>query len=122
MGTVDTPKRKIENEIEIKNILENIKSKYILKQIFINLPKRNQLKILKYNKKLQEKLELNLNDYEDYTSIEIEIIPVKDKFGYFMKFLNEYEKPFYHIYFNDNIEEIKRYKLTKNKNNNRLSN
>ena len=53
MGTVDTPKRKIENEIEIKNILENIKSKYILKKIFINLPKRNQLKILKYNKKLQ---------------------------------------------------------------------
>ena len=38
--------------------------------------------------------------------IEIEIIPTKDQYGKFIN-INENDKLYYHIYFNDNKEEIK---------------
>ena len=70
----------------------------------------------KYNKKIKERLNLNINNYkeycETYSSIEIELVPVKDKFG---KFINIKENQlYYHIYFNNNKEEIKRYYLNEN--------
>ena len=34
---------------------------------------------MKYNKKLQKRKNININDYKDYTKIEIEIIPVKNE-------------------------------------------
>ena len=58
----------------IINLLHNIKSKYILQQIFKNLEYEKKLKIIKYNKKLQEKLNVNVNDYEKYLQIEIEVL------------------------------------------------
>ena len=47
-------------------MLEKIRSKAILKKIFINLKKRKELKILKYNKKLMFKLNIQKKDFEDY--------------------------------------------------------
>ena len=89
----------------------NIKSKYILKQIFDNLHKKKCLEIIKYNKKIQQKISVNTNDYKEcsevYSSIEIEIIPIANKLTQFIN-INKDDEKYYHIYFNDNNEEIKR--------------
>ena len=96
-----------ENESAKPNpILENINSKYILSKIYDIMPKKKKLEIVKYNKKIQNRLNLSVNDYEEYCKIEIEIIPIKDKYGKFVN-INENDKLYYHIYFNDNKEEIK---------------
>ena len=91
-------------------ILESLKSDYFLQKLYDNMPKKKKLEIVKYNKKVQNRLDLGVKDYkeysETYSSIEIEIIPKKGKYGRFIKFdIND--KLYYHIYFNDNKEEIK---------------
>ena len=100
-----------ENESAKPNpILENIKSRYILSKIYDNMTKKKKLEIVKYNKKMQNRINLSVKDYKEYsetfTPIEIEIIPKKDKYGKFIN-INEIDKLYYHIYFNDNKEEIK---------------
>ena len=89
-------------------IIANIKSKYILSKIFDIMPKKKKLEIFQYNKKIQNRLNLNIKDYKEYseTLIEIEIIPAKGKYGRFIS-IDENDKLYYHIYFNDNKEEIK---------------
>ena len=81
------------------------------------MPKKKKLEIVKYNKKVQKRLDLGVKDYKEYsetfTPIEIEIIPTKDKYGRFIN-INKNDKLYYHIYFNDNKEEIKnKYKINK---------
>ena len=65
------------------------------------------LLIVKYNKKLQNRLNLSIEDYKEYSSIEIELKLVNNKYG---KFINnpDKDKKYYHIYFNNSKEEIKR--------------
>ena len=92
------------DKLKEKIKLEKIRSKYILKQIFNNLNKKNILSILKYNKNLRKKLNITGKDYKKYCEIEIEIIP--QGFGPFINF-NEEEEQFFHIYFDKNKEEIK---------------
>ena len=91
-------------------ILEKLKSDYFLQKLYDIMPKKKKLEIVKYNKKVQNRLDLGIKDYkeysETYSSIEIEIIPAKDKYGRFIN-INENDKLYYHIYFNDNKEEIK---------------
>ena len=41
-------------------MLENIKSSYLVKNLFSILEERKKLEIVKYNKSLQDNLELNL--------------------------------------------------------------
>ena len=96
---------KNENNLSKANFI-NIKSKYILSKIYDNLGKKKKLNIVKYNKKLQNRLNLNIKDYEQYCEIEIEIIPCDGKYGNIFN-INEKNKIYYHIYFNDNKEEIK---------------
>ena len=93
--------------------IENIKSRYILSKIIDNMPKKIKLEIVRYNKKIQNILNLSVNDYKEYyEGIEIEIIPVKGEYGKFIHIDNENDKLYYHIYFNDNKEEIKnKYKI-----------
>ena len=50
-----------------KNYFENIKSYYILKRIFNLLEKHKLLSVMKKNKKLQKRLNLNINDYKKYS-------------------------------------------------------
>ena len=100
-----------ENESAKPNpIIDNIKSRYILSKIYNNMTIKKKLKIVKYNKRIQNRLNLGVKDYKEYsetfTPIEIEIIPIKDKYGKFIN-NNENDKLYYHIYFNDNKEEIK---------------
>ena len=96
-----------ENESAKSNpIIDNIKSKYILSKIYDNMTMKKKLKIVKYNKRIQNRLNLDVKDYKEYSEIEIEIIPIKDKYGKFIN-IKENDELYYHIYFNDNNEEIK---------------
>ena len=99
-----------ENESAKPNpVIENIKSRYILSKIYDIIPKRKKLEIVKYNKRIQNRLNLSIKDYkeysETYSSILIEIIPAKGKYGRFID-INENDKIYYHIYFNDNSRKI----------------
>ena len=92
-----------------------IKSKFILKKIFNNIKNHQILKIIKYNKNLQNRLGFGINDYyKEYGSIiiELEIIPERDfNLQYFDNyFMNsqKFDKSYFHIYFDNNKEEIKR--------------
>ena len=97
-----------ENESAKPNpIIENIKSRYILSKIYNNMTIKKKLEIVKYNKRIQNRLNLSTEDYKECCEIEIEIIPVKGKYGKFIN-INENDKLFYHIYFNDNKEEMKK--------------
>ena len=70
-------------------IIENIKSDYFLQKLYDIMPKKKKLEIVKYNKKVQNRLDLGIKDYKEYsetfTPLEIEIIPAKGKYGGFIK-------------------------------------
>ena len=87
-------------------ILESLKSDYFLQKLYDNMTKKKKLEIVKYNKRIQNRINLSVNDYKECCKIEIEIIPIKDKYGKFIN-INENNKLYYHIYFNDDKEEIK---------------
>ena len=81
------------------------------------MTKKKKLEIVKYNKKIQNRINLSVKDYkvysETFTPIEIEIIPKKGEYGKFIN-IDEIDELYYHIYFNDNKEEIKnKYKIQK---------
>ena len=96
--------------------LENLKSNYFLEQIFIHIKKNRFLKLLKPNKILQKRLNLSLKDYKEYSliysPIEVELKVIDNKDGKFINIPNK-EKEYYHIYFDDSKEEIKRNYLQK---------
>ena len=85
-------------------LLINIKSNYILKKIFDNLHQKKLLEIIRYNKYLQNRLGKDINNFKEYLRIEIEIIPKNNRT---FKFINISNESYFHIYFNDNKEEIK---------------
>ena len=73
--------------------------------------KKKSLEIIKYNKELKNRININVKDYKEYSemysSIEIEIKPAKNKYGTFIN-INKEDEIYYHIYFNNNKEEIKK--------------
>ena len=73
--------------------------------------------MIKYNKNMKKRIKININNYKEYSekfsSIEIEIKLVNKKHGKFININKEVEK-YYHIYFNNNIDEIKRNFINKN--------
>ena len=97
------------------NLINNIKSKYILEKLFENLKENKLLKIIQYNKNIQNRINKSINYYKNYyNQIEIEIIPINiyDK-NYFIN-IPENDKNYYHIYFNDSKEEAKNNYFAKN--------
>ena len=62
-------------------------------------------------------MDISINNYKDYSenysSIKIEIIPVKDKYGKFINIFKDEDISHFHIYFNDCKEETKKTELTK---------
>ena len=107
----------ISNKAISKNCFVDLKSNYILKIVFCLMKEGKKLKIIKFNKKLQKKLSLTINDYKEYSKnispIEIELTPVENKYGKFIS-ISDKEKEFFHIYFNNSKKEIKRSSLEKN--------
>ena len=99
------------NQNKSINKFNNTKTDYFLKTVFNNLEKKKMLDLLKYNKNISNRINININDYieylEKYSSIEIEIKPVNNTHGKFINFKNKDEK-YYHIYFDNKKEEIKR--------------
>ena len=97
------------NQLKSAIRYENIKADYFLEKVFNNLEKKKTLNIVKYNKNLKNRINININDYkeyaEKYSSIEIEIKPVSNKYGKFINIKKE-EEIYYHIYFNNNKEDI----------------
>ena len=99
--------------------LLKIKSKIILNKIISNSSKIIKFNLIKYNKKIQKRLNVNINDYEEeFSPIEIKIMFSGNKHGQFINFDKMNEK-YFHIYA-DNKEkkkneidnEIKEVKIT----------
>ena len=90
---------------------ENIKNDYLLSLLFNHIEKKKILIIVKYNNNIKKRISIDVNDYkeysEKYSSIEIEIKPVNNKYGKFIN-INKKDEIYYHIYFNNIKEEIKR--------------
>ena len=107
-NTPNTGKEKT-NLIKSQNKFINIKSNFVLKKIFNHLDKNKVLKIIRYNTNIKNRLYI---DIEDYKSILMDIIPIPNKYGPFIN-IEEKNKKYFHIYFNDNKEEIKRTELSK---------
>ena len=80
------------------------------------MQKRISLQIIKYNINIQKRLDININNYKDFSenfsSIELEIIPIQNKYGPFIK-IKKKDRKYFHIYFNDNKKQIKKTKLNK---------
>ena len=55
------------NQIKTKNKYENIKSDYFLQIIFNSLNKKKTLEIIKYNKNIQQRLNLSINDIKNFS-------------------------------------------------------
>ena len=75
---------KASKAVNKRYFLLKIKRKYILRQIFENLQNKRKLGIIKYNQNIQKRLQVILNDnLNEYSKIEIEIIPDEYKCGKF---------------------------------------
>jgi len=87
-----------------------IKSQFILKLIFSYLNEKNLLKLIKYNKVLQNILNIGIKDYKDYNQIIIELTPIKyyEEKNYFFNYNYESDESAIHIYFNDDTEDKQR--------------
>ena len=115
---------KLKNElckekIESKNIFKKLKSDYFLQLLFNNLLKKKSLDIIKYNNNIKNRMNISIKDYKEYSeiysTIEIEIKPVNNKYGTFIN-INKEKDIYFHIYFNNNKEEIKKNYLNENEN------
>ena len=107
------------------NQLKNVKSDYFIQKFFGYMPKRKSLETIRYNKSIQKRINININHYkaysEEYSSIEIDIIPMKGEYGKFIS-INEEDKKYLHIYFNDNKKkEIKNTYLDEDENVSKIS-
>ena len=111
--------KKESKKVEPKNIFKKLKSDYFLQKLFNNLLKKKSLDIIKYNKNIKNRINISIKDYKEYAEIyspiEIEIKLVNNEYGEFINVEKENEK-YYHIYFDDNKEEIKRFYLNENEN------
>ena len=96
---------------------ENLKSKYILIKIFDYLSKKNFLEIIKYYKQIQKRINININNYKDYSElhakIEIDIILNNEKSNKFINIKKE-DEIYYHIYINNYNKESKKFSKKEN--------
>ena len=121
MENKDSKNKTLEKEqpilINSNNKLKNIKSNVILKLFFGYVNEGRLLETIKYNKSIQKRINININNYKDYfekiSIIEIEIKPMKGEYGIFIE-INKNDRKYYHIFFNDNKgTEINTTKLNK---------
>ena len=94
-------------------IWNNVKSKYILKKIFDNLVEDRALNIMRINKALQNKLDIDINTYKEMCKIIIDIYPKRGIEGKLFNKLENTDESYYHIYFDENKEEVKNNSISK---------
>ena len=103
----DEELKQIKNKVDI----ENLKSNFIFKKILHTMKKNKAFEIIKYNKNIQKRLNLSINDYQQYSQlyslIEIELKIAYNKYDKFINISGE-EMKYYHIYFDNSNEGIKR--------------
>ena len=79
--------------IDSNNKLINVKSHYIIHLIFEYITERKSLETIRYKKKKKKRIDININHYkayfEKYSSIELDIIPMKGKCGKFINIKEE---------------------------------
>ena len=99
-----------------KLVFDILKSDFFLRTLFGILDKKRSLEIAKINKSLQKRLNLNINDYKEYSqfysTIEVELKLADNEYGKFIN-ISEQEKDYYLIYFSDSKEEIKKTNIQK---------
>ena len=112
--------------VKSKVSFEKLESKFFVKEIFGLMKKHKSLNIVKYNKKLQNLLKFNINDYKEnsrlYSSIIIELKlddNIKRENDIFINIPDE-EKDYYQIYFDNSNTEIKRNYLKVNEKVNKI--
>ena len=96
-------------------MLQRIRSRYVLKDIFDHLDQYPRLALVRYNLRLQNKLEMTLKDYMDYGQIEILLKPkpiTQLKYGKKV-FINIKDKNEYKIYFNSDVKHRRRTYITR---------
>ena len=129
MEPKDTPSKTEEQGqsklIASNNQLKNVKSDYFIQKFFGYMSKRKSLETIRYNKNIQKRINININHYkaysEEYSSIELDIIPMKGEYGRFIN-IKEEDKKYFHIYFNDNKKkEIERTYLDEDENVSKIS-
>ena len=127
MSTLSNNRKSRKNS---QNKILNIKSKYILLEIFNYIIKPKLLSIIKYNKSIKKKVDISVKDYEEcpkiYSSIELVIRPILDIPENIINFqkgeirqipfinIKKEEEKYFHIYFNKNKKETKRNYLKEN--------
>ena len=91
--------------IDSNNQLRKLKSDYFIQKFFEYMTERKSLETIRYNKNIQKRINISINHYkaysEKYSSIELDIIPMKGKYGVFIN-INEEDRKYFHIFFNDN--------------------
>ena len=76
---------------------DNLKSDYFLRKLFDILKENKSLSIIKYNKKLQKRLNINIDNYKECSKIEIELKLDNNKYGKFINIPDEKLK-YHHIF------------------------
>ena len=113
MALIANQEKEILKHMTTINIIHDIKSDYFLEELFVNLQNKKLLEIIKYNKAIKKRLHININDYKECSKIEIELKFANNKYNQFIN-LPDKDKEYYHIYFDNSKEEIKRNYLNEN--------
>ena len=127
MSTLSNNRKSRKNS---QNKILNIKSKYILLEIFNYIIKPKLLSIIKCNKSIKKRVDISVKDYEEcpkiYSSIELVIRPILDIPENIINFqkgeirqipfinIKKEEEKYFHIYFNKNKKETKKNYLREN--------
>ena len=79
------------------NQLRKLKSDYFILKFFEYMTERKSLETIRYNKSIQNRINININHYkvysEKYSSIELDIISMKGKYDKFIN-INEKDKKY----------------------------
>ena len=90
-----------------ENKLENIKNHYLLENLLnLFIQKKTFFELIKYNKKLQNKMNISIEDYKNFLMIEIELILNKRKEEKCINIIDEKEKSHYYINKLNNLQKI----------------
>ena len=97
------------NKLDNGSILLTIKSKNNLRKLFNQLTTLQKLRIIRQNKKIQNKLNISKKDYEEYCTTIIEIVPyaisILEAQSKYINIINNIDKKYIHIFFDDSKDE-----------------